>query len=123
MIFDISLFPVYVEDSLKNEYTTLHTRININNIEHKLNHILDKYHKLCSYYLNITDLLYSVEINCEMQNMIENMAENGMFEIKIYKSIDDKAIITLSKSVSEYQHWSQLYETLIRKLTDNSSKE
>jgi hypothetical protein len=113
MIFNIELFPLYEENSLINECTTLHTKTCINDIENKLNRILDKHERMCSYYMNITDVSYCIEL----KQMVENMTRDGSFEIKIYKSIDNKAIVTLSRTVSEVPYWSQLHEDLLRKLS------
>jgi hypothetical protein len=116
--FDINHFPLYVEGKFSDECTTLHSNISIDNIENKICVILDKYNYTLHYFYNLSDYSIIVEFN---NNATLNSENNERitkfdFEIKLFKSIDNKAIITFSRAISEFPIWSLLYEEILKKI-------
>ena len=41
-----------------------------------------------------------------------------MFEIKIYKDVNNKAILFISKEIDEHEKWTEIYNELITHIKD-----
>jgi hypothetical protein len=114
----IKRFNLFNENSISDKYITIFTKTDINDIENKINNILDKFSDKCKYYINISDEqpYYYVSFN---DNNIE-IINKFSFEIYIYKNIDEteipmkdnKAIVVLSDGINSHPKWENLKKNL-----------
>ena len=112
MVF-IKTFEIYNEKYLDNDSEIFYTKINIENIENTINKILNKHDDICKYYINITDSIYTVSFNVDM-NQLEAMCKTA-FEIKLFKNNDNNSVVILSNQITEHQQWSEVYTSLVKK--------
>ena len=119
----IKRFNLFNENSISDKYIKIFTKTDINDIENKINNILDKFSDKCKYYINISDEqpYYYVSFN---DNNIE-IINKFSFEIYIYKNIDDtdineteipmndnKAIVVLSDGINSHPEWENVKKIL-----------
>jgi hypothetical protein len=95
-------------------YEVINTKININDIENIISKVLNKHSDICKYYINIDESYWGVSFNIG-NDQTEIMCQT-MFEIKLYKDVNDCAVICLTKEISEFQQWSDIYKSLLYKL-------
>jgi hypothetical protein len=94
---------------LKDEII-LNTNISIDDIKKNINKILDKNQETCKYYINYTEPSWTVSFNVD-ERQLEAMIETS-FEIFVYKDINSKAIIVLTKEIKEHQQWHEIYSDI-----------
>lgn len=92
----------------------INTQININNIENIINNFLDKYNEILKYYLYINENKWCVSFNVDL-NQYDAMIKT-MFEIKIYKDVNNNAILCISKEINEHEKWCEIYNELIENI-------
>ena len=101
-------------EELTNDNQKFKTNINISKIEDYMNSILDKHSELCKYYINITENYWSVSFNVGM-NQLDAMCKS-MFQINLYKDINNNSVIVISNEINDFEQWSEVYRDLIKKL-------
>ena len=89
----------------------IHTKLEINNIENIVNDFLDGNNEILKYYFLIDENKWCVSFNVGM-NQYDAMIKT-MFEIKIYKDIDNNAILYISKEIGDHEQWSEIYKELL----------
>jgi len=96
----IPLFDVKITQ--KNEkQKIITTSISIDNIENKLNKILDKVNENIQYYINITESYYCISFKVGLQQ-IDALIET-MVHLYIYKDNNNLSIIGISEKINEHQ--------------------
>ena len=111
----ITNFPTYAKTSLtEDDNIYISNTTPINEIERTICKILDKYSEMCKYYINITESAITVSFNVGL-DQYEAMV-GTMVEIKLYKTDDEKSIITISKEITQHSQWQELYQNLLSKL-------
>lgn len=93
----------------------LYTKININDIEKKINTILDIHNDKIKYYIHCNDSLYELSFNIGM-NQYDMMVETGV-TLYIYKNNFDEAVIILNKKIDEHPEWLNVKNDIINKLS------
>jgi hypothetical protein len=104
-----------ISNNLANE-KIINTKINIDNIEDIINNFLDKHNEILKYYLFIDEKKWCVSFNLGL-NQYDAMIKT-MFEIKIYKDVNNKAILFISKEIDEHEKWTEIYNELITHIKD-----
>jgi 2-oxoglutarate dehydrogenase complex dehydrogenase (E1) component-like enzyme len=110
---NISKINIQKNESSTNESSEkiIYTNININNIEDILNNFLDEYNEILKYYLYIDENKWCIFFNVDM-NQYDAMVKT-MFEIKLYKDIDNNSIVHISKEINEHEQWMEIYKKLV----------
>ena len=90
------------------------TNIKSDDIEEKINKILDKHSNTCKYYININDSTWVVSFNVGI-DQIEAMIKT-MFEIRIFKDENNLVKIYFSEEIKEHEQWAEIYNDLIKNL-------
>jgi hypothetical protein len=107
----ITSFPDYENN---NEQTDiLCTKVQIDEIEHKIIKILDKHNEFCKYYININDSSFTVSFKVD-ESQLNAMIQTS-FQINIYK-YNNKPVVILSKEIYCHHQWNDLLEYLLKKL-------
>ncbi len=92
----------------------LNTKIDISEIENKLNKILDKFNEKIKYYIHCDESFYDISFNVGFQQY-QAMIETSI-TINIYKNDINKAIIVISKKIDEHPEWADVKKELFKKL-------
>ena len=108
----LSCVRFYVEDLITNNYEIIYTPIKIDLIEKKLNKLFDKYHEMCKYYITLSNATYHVSFNVGLEQL--DAMNRTMFKIKIFKNIDEEAILLVSNEVTEHSQWNHIYVELMK---------
>jgi hypothetical protein len=106
----IESFPYYENNNETNDI--LYTKVPIDDIEHNIIKILDKYNEICKYYININNASFTVSFNVD-QSQLNAMIQTS-FQINIYK-YNNKPIVILSKEIQEHDQWSDILVDLLKK--------
>jgi hypothetical protein len=102
-----------LENSFQKQ-NIIKTKINLNNIENKINSILDKFDEFSKYYIHITENSWVVSFRVDI-NQLDALMKTS-FEINIYKDINNNAILAISNEILEHPQWKTVYEALLREL-------
>ena len=102
-----------LENSFQKQ-NIIKTKINLNNIENKINSILDKFDEFSKYYIHISENLWVVSFRVDISQLDALMKTS--FEINIYKDINNYAILAISNEILEHPEWKTVYEALLREL-------
>ena len=90
----------------------IHTKILIGYIEELMKKILDKHSEICKYYIEFNNNYFGVSFNVGI-DQFEAMCKT-MFEIHVFKNIDGKAILLISKEITEHEQWGVVHSDLLR---------
>ena len=108
MIKNIPLYDTFVQE--KYSSNILCTNISHENIERKINKLLERYEELCKYYINIDEGLWGVSFNVGA-DQIDAMVKT-MFELRIFKTEENKINIYVSKEIREHHQWSDVHNSI-----------
>jgi hypothetical protein len=89
----------------------IHTKLEINNIENIINDFLDGNNEILKYYFFIDENKWCVSFNVGL-NQYDAMIKTT-FYIKIYKNIDNNAILYISNEINEHEQWADIYNKLL----------
>ena len=95
----------------KNSGRIIHTKLKINNIENIINNFFDANNEILKYYFFIDENKWCISFNVGL-NQYDAMIKT-MFDIKIYKDIDNNAILYISKEINEHEQWADIYNKLL----------
>lgn len=109
----IKIIPSYNE-SLSTNFDIIPTKISINDIESKINTILDKHSDICKYYINCDEASWVLSFNVGF-DQIEAMIQT-MVVINLFKDSNNISILTVSKEINEHQQWQDVHQSLFKKL-------
>ena len=109
-LFNIENIPIY-DKNIKLENIIIKTKINIHDIERKINKILDKQSKICSYYIILNDYTYISSFNHQSVQSFEDVIKY-MIEISLYKE-NDCAVLEVSKIIEDVEPWREIYSQLL----------
>jgi hypothetical protein len=107
----IKNIPIY-DNACKELYKSnfLVTNINHENIERKINKLLDRYDDICKYYINIDESYWGVSFNVGI-DQLDAMVKT-MFELRIFKTEEGTININVSKEIEEHQQWSDVNNSI-----------
>jgi hypothetical protein len=111
-LLDISKINLFNET--KKTENTIKTSIKTNNIEDKMNTILNKYSKFSNFYINLTDCYWAISFKPEVCQGDQNLMIETMIEIMIYKDVNDNIIINISENINKVNEWSDLLKDLVK---------
>jgi hypothetical protein len=111
MTFLSNIQDIESHKTIKDEIV-LNSDISIDNIKKSINKILDKNQETCKYYINYTNPSWTVSFNVDIRQL-EAMIETS-FEIIVYKDINNKTILVLTKEINEHPEWGNLYNEIKR---------
>jgi hypothetical protein len=109
---DINNIRFYAEDLVSKKYELINTSVPADLIEKKLNKLFDKYPEICKYYINLSNSTYNVSFNVGLEQL--NAMNETMFQIKIFKNIDNGAVLLVSNQVAEHPQWNEIYIELLK---------
>ena len=107
----IKNIPLY-DNVAKEKYRSniLITKINYENIERKINKLLDRYEEICKYYINIDEGFWGVSFNVGPEQ-IDAMIKT-MFELRIFRTEENTINIFVSKEIGEHHQWSDVHNSI-----------
>ena len=106
----IKNFNIYNESLINEQYKKIFTVTNINDIEYKINNVLDQFSNKCKYYINFSDIQAYYSISFRLDNI--DIMNKTSFEIYVYKNIDNKAIVVLSDGINSHPEWKDVKKSL-----------
>jgi hypothetical protein len=109
-LLNISNIPNY-DVNKKSDNIIIKTKIAIQDIERKLNKILDKHSEICSYYIILNDYTYVSSFHHQSVRSIDDLIKY-MINISIYKE-HDYAVLDVSKIIEEIEPWREIYSKLL----------
>ena len=111
----IKNFNIYNESLINEQYKKIFTVTDINDIEYKINNVLDQFSDKCKYYINYSDIQPYYRISFRLDNYDNNnidIMNKTSFEIYIYKNIDNKAVVVLSDGINSHPEWKDIKKSL-----------
>lgn len=108
-------FNIYNKNLINTQYKKIFTITHINDIEYKINNVLDQFSDKCKYYINYSDIQPYYRVSFRLENYDNNnidIMNKTSFEVYIYKNIDDKAIVVLSDDINNIPEWEDVKKSL-----------
>jgi RNA binding exosome subunit len=105
----------FFENNNNSKNIIIYTKKNIDDIEDRINNILDKYDEKCKYYIHCNESYYMLSFNVDIKQY-DAMIQTEV-QINIFKDKFNDAIIEIDKKIEEHPEWNDIKKDLHKKLS------